>query len=290
MKVLVTGAGGFIANNIANLLQKSPGYEVIGTYRRNRPLREAVSQCICCDLCQAPEKLMGLQFDAVVHFASQLYGSGIRGFLDNTVQATRNLIDIAECKGVQRFIYISTISVCGETRGVIDERSDRINLNDYEAAKWIGERLLEDSRLGGKVIIRLPRVLGKGIDLAAPWLPKVSYSILKGEDVTYYNPGMKYNALVHTDGLFQFITHILQGRGSKDGIYMLGSEGEMTILEILTFLKERFHSRSELVKVEATGADRCHSIDISKAKAAGFEADTVQGVLEKYVRDLKGVV
>ena len=171
MKVLVTGAGGFIASNVAEWLVKNFECEIFGTYRNRKPSGRSFS-CVCCDLYHEPEILEELEFDAVIHFASQLYGENIREFLDNTVQATMNLIDAAERKNVKKFIYISTISVCGETKGTISENSARINQNDYEITKWIGERLLEDANFEEKIVIRLPRVLGKGIDLTAPWLPK----------------------------------------------------------------------------------------------------------------------
>ena len=175
-------------------------------------------------------------------------------------------------KNVKKFIYISTISVCGETKGTISENSARINQNDYEITKWIGERLLEDANFEEKIVIRLPRVLGKGIDLTAPWLPKVSYSILQNEDVFYYNPELKYNALIHTDDLSGFIYHILS---------------EITVLEILKILKSGFQSKSKLIEVEPRGANRCYSVDITKAKAAGFRADTVRNVLKKYIKDME---
>lgn len=286
MKVLVTGAGGFIASNVAEWLVKNFECEIFGTYRNRKPSGRSFS-CVCCDLYHEPEILEELEFDAVIHFASQLYGENIREFLDNTVQATRNLIDAAERKNVKKFIYISTISVCGETKGTISENSARINQNDYEITKWIGERLLEDANFEEKIVIRLPRVLGKGIDLTAPWLPKVSYSILQNEDVFYYNPELKYNALIHTDDLSGFIYHILSEKENLSGIYLLGSEDEITVLEILKILKSGFQSKSKLIEVEPRGANRCYSVDITKAKAAGFRADTVRNVLKKYIKDME---
>lgn len=287
MQILITGAGGFIANNIADWLQHNSDHEIIGIYRNKKPLSQSFP-CICCDLYREPEVLKKLQFDVVIHFASQLYGDNMRDFLDNTVQATRNILDIAKSKGVKSFIYISTISVCGETKGIINEQTERINLNDYELTKWIGERLLEDTEFEKKTIIRLPRVLGKGIDYSAPWLPKISYHIMKGKDVSYYNPDLKYNALIHTDDLSRFINYILHNSTDISGTYVLGSEKEMTILEILEFLKEEFHSKSELIEVETKGENRCHSVDISKVKNTGFKPDTVKHVLEKYIDDMKG--
>lgn len=285
MKVLITGVGGFIANNVAEWLYSNSEHEIIGTYRKSKPKSKGFKS-FQCDLYSDPEKISDYKFDVVVHFASQLYGSDIKEFLDNTVQATRNILNIAERMEIKKFIYISSISVCGETRGVISETSDYINLNDYEMTKLIGERLLEDSKIEEKIVLRLPRVLGKGIDYSAPWLPKVSYDIMQSQKVFYYNPSMKYNALIHTNDLAQFILYLINDEVGSD-VYMLGAKDEMSILEILEFLKEKLHSTSELIEVEKKGVDRCHLIDVSKAKKAGFKPKMVKDILERYVQDMK---
>lgn len=286
MKVLLTGIGGFIAQNVGAWLVENTQHSISGTYRTKKPELEKVHM-VKCDLYNDYDALNDMEFDVVVHFASQLYGDNIRAFLDNTVQATRNLLDVAEKKKVKQFVYISTISVCGETEGTINEDTKRINPNDYEITKWIGERLLESSSIKDKTIIRLPRLLGKNIDYTAPWLPKVSYSIMQNEDVYYYHPNAKYNTVCHTDDLAGFINDIIDGK-IENGVYDIGADQEMSILEILEFLKDRLNSKSNLIEIDAVKADRCHSVDISKAKNAGFKADTVRNTLEKYVDDMRG--
>lgn len=287
MKILITGAGGFIARNVAEWLCKNSNYTILGTYRNNKP-QTVEFECIECDLYRDSQKIINLEYDAVIHFASQLYAETIKTFLDNTVQVTRNVIDIAQYKGIKKFIYISSISVCGETEGVISENSKRINQNDYELTKWIGERLLEDSDIEEKVVIRLPRVLGKEIDYSASWLPNVSYRIMKNQIITYYNPHLQYNALIHTDGLAQFILHVLNSSQFDSGTYMLGAQNSLSILDILEILKRELHSKSELIEITAKGINRCSLIDITKAKNAGFLPDTVENTLRKYVNDMKG--
>lgn len=286
MRILITGVGGFVANNVAEWLKDNSNHEITGIYRthRNRKYKYDVIQC---DLYGEADKIKGLQYDAIIHFASQLYGDSIKCFLDNTVQVTRNIIDIAQEKKIKKVIYISSISVCGETRGMINEASDRINLNDYELTKYIGERLLEDADIEEKVILRLPRMLGKEIDYNAPWLPKVSYNMLNNRDVIYYNPELEYNAVLHTDTLAEFILHILDD-SIDNGVYMLGADEAMTIFEILNFIKTEVGSSSKLMEVKQNGANRCHSIDISKAKEKGFQAKTVRETLIQYLEDMRG--
>ena len=288
MKILITGVGGFVANNIAEWLRCHSEHEVIGIYRSKEPCFGAFHS-VCCDLYKQCQAIDNLDFEVVIHFASQLYGDNIKLFLDNTVQASRNLLNISEEKKVKTFIYISSISVCGETKGIIDEKSDRINQNDYEITKWIVERLLEDAKIENKIILRLPRVLGKGIDYTAPWLPKLSYDIMQNQKISYYNPDLKYNALIHTDNLGMFIKNILLMDKKWNGTYVLGSEGEMSIIDIMNFLKYKLSSKSDFVKTEPKEINRCHLVDISKAKEAGFKAETVREVLSKYVADMRAV-
>lgn len=286
MNVLITGVSGFIGNNLAEYLTQRTN-DVIGICHSRLP-KCSIKKVLTCDLakddlieCIGDEKL-----DAIVHLAGQMRGNYVCDYLDNTVHATRRLIRYAEQQQITRFIYISSISAYGETLSAVDEASDRINLDDYGMAKYICERMLEDSDIESRVVIRQPRTLGKGCDLSYPWLPKVAYQMMRDEPVYYMNPQLMYNNLLYVDDFSAFIQILLTKNVIGFERFVLGAKGSMSILQILELMKKNLASNSELIEKEATGRNKCYAIDVTKAGNYGFCSGTPEEILCKFCEDV----
>jgi nucleoside-diphosphate-sugar epimerase len=129
MKILVTGAAGFIGSHTAERLQQE-GYEVIGVdnfsdyYNVSLKKINAESlykkgiEVIKMDLREAGDyKLLPSDFDFILHFAAQpgiSSESTFEEYFSNNVIATQHLIKFAEnCSHLKHFFNISTSSVYG---------------------------------------------------------------------------------------------------------------------------------------------------------------------------------
>ncbi len=129
MKVLVTGAAGFIGSHAAERLQEE-GYEVTGldnfsdyydiTLKQLNAevLRKKGIETIKMDLRNTSDyKLLPSDFDFILHFAAQpgiSSQSTFEEYFSNNVVATQNLLEFAERnKDLKHFFYISTSSVYG---------------------------------------------------------------------------------------------------------------------------------------------------------------------------------
>lgn len=288
MAVLLTGAGGFIGENVIEYLTEN-GVNMIGIYHNKKP-KYKIEKMFSCDLSkESPEQwIQDEKVDAVIHFAGQMRGDKIRDYLDHTVESTRKLIDYAEKVRVKQFIYISSISVYGETLADVNESSDRINLDDYGMTKYLCERLLEDAGIEKRTVIRLPRTLGKGCDLSYPWLPKVTGRMLKNEDVYYMNPELMYNNMLYIEDLNKFLMLLLRDERKGFERFVLGAKGKMSILNILKLLKQELGSASNLIEKQANSRNTCYAIDISHAEAYGFHSRTIEEIIEKFAKDIKG--
>lgn len=289
MTVLVTGAGGFIGQNVARYLSKH-GIEVIGIYREHVPTR-CMYRTFRCDLVKDSLESILIQenikqIDAVIHFAGQMQGKQICDYLDNTIESTRKLLLLADKIGVASFIYASSISVYGETFSEVNEESDRMNLDDYGMTKYLCERLLEDAEITRRIVLRLPRVLGRNCDLSYPWLPKVTGQMLKNEDVYYTNPDLEYNNLLHVDDLSKFLLYLLKKPDKGFERFVLGASDRMKILDILELLKYSLSSDSKLIEKLAKGRNKCYAIDIRHAEKFGFSSRSVSDIIKNFVKDL----
>lgn len=288
-RVLVTGIGGFIGWNTAGYLAEN-GVEVIGVYHRTKPhdnLR--CKKVFSCNLAEdSIEAYMNDDsVEAIIHFAGQMRGDKIRDYLDNTIGSTRKLIDYAEKTKVKTFIYISSISVYGETLSSVNENSDMINANDYGMSKYLCERMLEDANIENRIVIRLPRVLGKGCDLSYPWLPKVTAQLLKNEDVYYRNPDLMYNNMLYVDDLSKWLLYVLDKDMTGFNRFVLGAKGKKRIIDILEKLKTELLSTSKLIEKEASARNTCYAIETEHAEAYGFSSRSIDEILEELARNVR---
>lgn len=297
-RVLVTGAGGFVGHNVAEYLteyQLKSDYvfehgkqmDVTGVYRSRKPSEKLrMKKIVPCNLCtdDLDKILAGETTDAIIHCAAQMQGDQIRDYLDNTVNSTRKLLDYAEKTKVRTFIYLSSISVYGETFSEVDESGDRINLNDYGLAKRICERLVEDSAIEKRIVIRLPRMLGSRCDLSYPWLPLVTGKMLAGEDVYYSNPDLLYNNLLHVDDLSRFLLLLLDKEYQGFDLFVLGARDKIKIIDILKKLKYELSSSSKLIEKPSAKRNKCYAICTSHAEESGFISRNTEKIIEDFAR------
>ncbi len=164
MRVVVTGATGFIGGHVARRLAAA-GHEVVGTGRRETASTTDAGAYVQWDLgdpaAPPPAELHGA--DAVVHTAAHVADWGREStFQRVTVDGTRRLI--AACGGA-RLIVVGSASVYDPFRGHLAAREEEAPVDRYRSAygraKADQERLLERERPDA-LILRPHAVYGAG--------------------------------------------------------------------------------------------------------------------------------
>jgi nucleoside-diphosphate-sugar epimerase len=177
MKVLLTGAGGFLGRSTASRLVKAPGVDLRCQVRQAKSgdlLRGTVSgsgapEIVGANLLSredAARIVAGV--DVIVHAAAGMRGAPADMYL-NTVVATRNLLEAAEAAGVRRIVLISTFAVYRthdlKSGAVIDERTaleEHPERRDgYAVAKLHQEELAREwaKRTGRELVVLRPGVV-----------------------------------------------------------------------------------------------------------------------------------
>ncbi len=159
MKVLVTGATGFIGYPVARALLNQ-GAQVRLVVRRPPPqdLVAAGAEVWWADL-RNPQALQGCleDIEAVVHVAGQIRGWTFRDFFMGNTQATRNLIQ--EARRIHRFplfVYYSSLAA----QGPLDRRGRALGpVSHYGWSKRLAERDLERHWPAGNWVILRPAVV-----------------------------------------------------------------------------------------------------------------------------------
>lgn len=176
MKVLVTGASGFVGHVVCDtLLHTEPAaYSIVPAVRVPRGLP---GECVVgeidgkTDWRHWREALHGVH--AVVHLAARVHVMNDRAvdplsaFCSINTEGTLNLARQCAAAGVRRFVFISSIKVNGEERAAAYTEADAPAPEDaYAISKWKAEQGLWQiaAQTGLEVVIlRPPLVYGPGV-------------------------------------------------------------------------------------------------------------------------------
>lgn len=170
MKVVVTGATGFVGTVLCDLLAAS-GYEVAPAVRSKSGLSHGVVVGNLNASTDWRSALIGC--DAAIHLAARVHVLGdaaqnpLALYRATNTEATLNLARQAADAGVKRFVFISSIKVNGEGTDAAYRESDTPAPADaYAISKWEAEQGLR--RIACEtglevVILRPPLVYGPGV-------------------------------------------------------------------------------------------------------------------------------
>lgn len=174
MKILITGATGFIGAHLAHEA-RAHGHSVIATGKTNndqelarRLQLESEGMAIRIGALEEPtfasEVVAGC--DGVIHLAAAQHEANVPDeyFYRVNVEATRVLLDACVQAGVRRFVYGSTIGVYGAAGGAaLNEESAAAPMNIYGITKLAAEAVVKSygDRLD-TTIIRISETYGPG--------------------------------------------------------------------------------------------------------------------------------
>jgi nucleoside-diphosphate-sugar epimerase len=180
MKILVTGASGFVGRAMVSRLQRDTAWSVRAASRQPRttPMDSITIERIDARTDWLPA-LQGV--DAVVHLANRAHvlrdvsSDSLADYRRVNVDGTVRLAEQAAAVGIRRFVFVSSVKVNGE-QGSFVESDPPAPRDAYGVSKLEAERALQDlsGRSGlGVVVVRPPLVYGPGVKANFAALVKV---------------------------------------------------------------------------------------------------------------------
>ncbi|PTX90975.1 NAD(P)-dependent oxidoreductase [Opitutus sp. ER46] len=233
MKILVTGASGFIGGAVWQAAARQ-GHEVLATGRRPLAAPGYVPGDLTagCDFEFAP--------DVVLHAAARSSPWGTRReFERQNVEATRHVVDFCERHGRPHLVHLSTTAV-------MYDQSHQFGLteasplpphpiNTYAETKREAERVVQAYR-GSWCIVRPRAVFGPGDTVV---FPRILRAAAAGRLPLIESDQPVWGDLIYIETLVAYLLRIVETRAS--GLYVLTNNQPVPILEFLGTVFARLH-------------------------------------------------
>lgn len=285
MRVLISGAGGFVGRHVAVAMARG-GHDVVALVRRPRPAvleQQARLAVESADLAQA-ERLPPGSFDAVIHCAAAIPAK-VRDKAELfrvNVEGSRHLFEHAMHVGAGMIIFCSSMAVYGSvTDDVADPNTPIREPNAYGRSKLEGERLLADlSRAHPRLralSIRLPGVVGPGSH--DNFLSDTMVRLAAGQTAVVRNPDAPFNNVVHVDDLARFVDTLLGSLPAGHRAITIGAKNSLPIRDVVAIMAAAA-GRTGAVHYENGG--RPFQISSEHARLLGYEPATVRDSVERF--------
>ena len=254
MKVLVTGATGFVGGNLARTLVQR-GYEVRALVRPNSnplALQDLHVEQVPGDLRDRDSLARALEGCQGLFHCAAMYSFWTRDpsqVYKVNVQGTKTILQEAQRAGVERAVYTSTVSTIGLPKNGLGTEDTEINpkhlVGHYKNSKYLGEREALTANQNG-----LPVVVVNPAAPIGPWDVKptptggIVLDFLRRKIPFYINSGMN---VIDVEDVAE--GHVLAyEKGVPGQRYILGNRN-MTLLEVLLMLEALTGVKAPRVRV-----------------------------------------
>ena len=252
MRIIVTGACGFIGSHFVNLIgNQNPTIEIVVvdklTYASNVNNLKVPVKFIKKDICDIVHEDLGV-YDYIVNFAAESHVDNSikdgKPFVRTNVEGTFNLLEVARKNpNLKKFIQISTDEVYGDMDEygeftLADESYNLIGSSYYSATKASSDLLVQAAgRTYGLpyLITRTCNNYGEN-QHQEKLLPTIINCIKNNFKIPIYGDGKNIREWIHADDNSQFIWDLIQS--DKTGVYNIGSGERYTNLQIIEIIEK----------------------------------------------------
>jgi len=259
-KILVTGASGFIGKSLIELLLKA-GYSVKAACRSTPQIDfmnyEGTYEWQHYDLANEIVDFCSLldDIDIVVHLAAMVHKMNELSKYDHdayriiNTQGTEILAKQAAKRGIERFIFLSTIKVNGEVSyNKMMSADDTPHPQDsYAVSKYEAEKVLVnvEKELGMEyVILRSPLVYGPGVRANFLRLLKVN---LKGYPLPFAAID-NLRSMIYVKNLADILLNCIYTRAAANKIYLV-KDIDISTPDLIRAIANAFGHRVLLVPI-----------------------------------------
>lgn len=258
MRILVTGAAGFIGSHLCERLLADERNEVVGIDAFIDPSLKSIKVRNLRLLLQhsrfdfKEQNVLGADWnkllsgvDTVYHLAGlpgvrTSWGSQFSEYVLHNITATQQLLEGCKNLSLRKFIYASTSSVYGEKTGKVEESAFPEPLSPYGVSKLTGERLcwVYHRNYGiPAVVLRFFTVYGprQRPDMA---FHRFIHHALTGNPVPVYGDGTQTRDFTFVKDCVEATAAALYASGLIGETINIGGKERASVLDIIAILQQ----------------------------------------------------
>lgn len=260
MKVLVTGASGFVGRALVDRLGAEPGMEPRSGVRR--PDAAVHNQVITPDLTTDGDwspAVVGA--DAVVHLAARVHVMAERAadplaeYRRANVDGTLRLARAAVAAGVKRFVLVSTVKVNGEATQAghpFTEADPPAPTDPYGVSKAEAERALFDlGRASDLEVVVLRPTLVYGPGVKANFLAMTRW-IARGVPLPFGSVTQNRRSLIAVDNLTNLIITCLRHPAAAGEVFLAADGEDLSTAALMCRVAQAMGRKARLIPVPAS--------------------------------------
>ena len=245
LKVLVTGAHGFVGAALADAL-KASGYQVLTTDIRGEGTVDHVGDLT--DQVFVKSMISQVKPDVVVHSAALVpLTREVGRYGEVNSVATKTLAATSRAAGAQKFVLIGSSAVYGRPADLPITRNSRVEpIEAYGRSKLQAEKAAAEGwgTTGGLTIIRPRTVVGPGrgglFNLLFRWVDS-------GNPLPMPRGGKHLLQLVHVDDLARLVAHVIEQ--DVEGVWPAGAPTEHDLATDLHTIARAAESQTRVLYV-----------------------------------------
>ncbi len=237
-KILVTGANGFLGQNLLNTFAKKKRLKVYGLIKSNTKIKKIKNiKYIRGDITNFKKLKKGLRtnFDVIINFAGNIDHKNKKQTFDAHYKGLKNLLEIINYNKKNLFIQIGSSLEYGKKISPNFEEDKCLPISHYGKSKNLATKLVQ-KKLKNFLILRLYQVYGP-YQKKDRLVPITIDSCLQNNSFAC-SAGLQKRDFLYVDDFVRLILKILKKRSFLSGIYNVGSGKSIKIKTVINKIRK----------------------------------------------------